>query len=85
MAPVDVAAKQKAKKQANFSNIEIEQIARSWLACSSCSSVGAQQKSDVYWSKIEQHFQKAGGLQKEVSKCGQECPTVYQVTGLQVV
>ncbi|CAM6123848.1 unnamed protein product [Calypogeia fissa] len=61
MAPVNVAAKQKVKKQANFSNVEIEQIARSWLACSNCSSVGSQHKSNVYWRKIEQHFQKVMG------------------------
>ncbi|CAM6116691.1 unnamed protein product [Calypogeia fissa] len=46
------------KKQANFHNVEIEQIARSWLTVSNDPVVGAQQKVDVFWSRVVDHFEK---------------------------
>ncbi|CAM6083878.1 unnamed protein product [Calypogeia fissa] len=54
-----MASSSGAKKQANYIDIELEQIARSWLTISTDAIIGAGQKGDVFGDRIVDHFSKA--------------------------
>ncbi|CAM6088583.1 unnamed protein product [Calypogeia fissa] len=62
-----------AKKQANYNDIELEHVAKSWLAISTDATVGAGQKAYVFWDRIVEHFSKAMAAYRHLHPSAVKC------------